>query len=121
MGSNQRYTASKEQLPVSVLCLFYLLNFGSSNILFFFFLIVILQCKSYFISFGLVFIFYFIFTFSYALLIVLNRSGLFTILLTHDDENRVMFFNRACCFKYLNKINPSFAMSYTQHFYQLNY
>ena len=36
---------------------------------------------------GLVFIFYFLFTFSYALLIVLNRSGLFTILPTHDDEN----------------------------------
>ena len=49
--------------------------------------------------------------FSYALLIVLNKSGLFTILPTDDDENRIMFFNRACCFKYLNKINPSFAMS----------
>ena len=54
---------------------------------------------------------FFLFTSSYALLIVLNRLGLFTILPTHDDENRVMFFNRACCFKYLNKINPSFAMS----------
>ena len=48
---------------------------------------------------------------SYALLIMFNRLGLFTILLTHDDENRMMFFNRACCFKYLNRINPSFAMS----------
>ena len=27
------------------------------------------------------------FSFSYALLIVLNRSGLFTILPTHNDEN----------------------------------
>ena len=50
------------------------------------------------------------FSFSYALLIVLNRLGMFTILLTHDDENRLMFFNRACCFKYLNKINPAFVI-----------
>ena len=54
--------------------------------------------------------FYFLFTFSYSLLIVLNRSGLFNIIPTHDDENRVMFFNRADCLKYLNKINPSFAV-----------
>ena len=51
-----------------------------------------------------------LFSFSYALLIVLNRFGMFTILLTHDDENRLMFFNRAYCFKYLNKINPSFVI-----------
>ena len=50
------------------------------------------------------------FSFSYALLIVLNRLEMFTILLTHNDENRPMFFNRACCFKYLNKINPSFVI-----------
>ena len=90
-----------------------MVKFDSSYILFspfLFFKTVISQSKSCLTNFDLVFIFYFLFTFSYALLIVLNRSGLFTILLTHDDENRVMFFNRACCFKYLNKINPSFAM-----------
>ena len=45
---------------------------------------------------------------SYALLVVLNRSGMFTILPTHNDESRPMFSNRACCFKFLNKINPAF-------------
>ena len=50
------------------------------------------------------------FSFSYTLLVVLNRLGMFTILPTHDDESRLMFFNRACCFKYLNKINPAFVI-----------
>ena len=80
----------------------YLLNFGSNKFY---------KEKSYLNQFWFSFNILLPFSFSYALLIMLNRLGLFTILPTHDDENRVMCFNRACCFKYLNRINPSFAMS----------
>ena len=50
----------------------------------------------------------FYFLFSYSLLIILNKSGLFNIIPSRDDENRAEFFNRAHCFKYLNRLNPSF-------------
>ena len=57
-----------------------------------------------------IFIFGFLFTFSYSLLIILNRSGLFNIIPSHEDENRAEFFNRAHCFRYLSRLNPSFTM-----------
>ena len=77
---------------------------------FLFFKSVISKGKSCLHNFNQIFIFDFLFTFSYSLLIVLNRSGLFNIIPSHDDENRAEFFNRAHCFRYLNRINPSFAM-----------
>ena len=100
---------SKKQLLVSVLSLFYLFNLNL-DFFSFFFKSVILKGKSYFHNLNQIFIFDFLFTFSYSLLIILNRSGLFNIIPSHDDENRAEFFNRAHCFRYLNRINPSFAM-----------
>ena len=100
---------SKKQLFVSVLCLSYSLNFKSYCV-FLFFKSVILKVK---VVFTILIKFLFLIScllFSYSLLIVLNRSGLFNIIPSRDDENRVEFFNRAHCFRYLNRINPSCTM-----------
>ena len=91
----------------------YLLNFVLKlyiYIYFFFFEAVISKSRSCLHNLNQILYFDFFFTFSYSLLIILNRSGLFNLIPSHDDENSAMFFNRACCFRYLNKINPSFAM-----------
>ena len=77
---------------------------------FLFFKSVISKGKSCLHNLNQILYFNFFFTFSYFLLIVLNRLGLFNIITSHDDENRVEFFNRALCFRYLNRIYPSFAM-----------
>ena len=56
------------------------------------------------------YVFKFLLSFSYSLLIILNKSGLFNIIPSCEDENRAMFFNRTHCFQYLNRLNPSFTM-----------
>ena len=79
----------KEQLLVSVLLSILVINFWLS--LYFVFVNNFDNEKVTLTNFGLVLYFTSSFSFSYVLLIMLNRLGLFTILLTHDDENRVIF------------------------------
>ena len=101
----------KEQLLVSVLCLSLIVKFKLKLYFIFFYLIhQFPKSKNHLPNLNQIFIFDFFFTFSYSLLIVLNRLGLFNIIPSHDDKNRAVFFNRACYFRYLNRINPSFAM-----------
>ena len=79
---------------------------------FLFFKSAISKGKSCLHNFSQNFIFGFLFTFSYSLLIILHKSGLFNIIPSHDDENRVEFFNGAHCFRYLSRINPSFTFMF---------
>ena len=88
---------------------FFLVNLWT-RLCFLFFKSVFPKDKSCLCTFNHILIFGFLFTFSYSLLIILNKSGLFNIIPPHEDENRAKFSNRVHCFRYLNRLNPSFTV-----------